>query len=870
LDLLGGVFMDLEKIYSPREVEDEIYKFWLNEKIFYSDNRSDKKPYSIVMPPPNVTGSLHLGHAFNSTLQDIMIRFKKMKGFEVLWLPGVDHAGIATQLMVENDLMKEGLTKESLGREKFLEKVWEWKEKYGNRIVEQQKRLGIYADWSRHRFTMDEEYQKAVLKAFVMLYNDNLIYQGEYMINWCPVCKTSLSDLEVEHVEEKTKLYFIKYPFKDRDGGVIVATTRPETMLGDTAVAVNPKDDRYKNLIGNLLILPLVEREIPLIEDDAVDMEFGTGAVKITPAHDPLDYEIGTRHNLPKINILTEDGRINENGGKFKGLNRVEAREKIVEELKEKGYLVDVKDYVHTVGIHDRCKNLIEPYISKQWFVKMKPLAEEALKVVREGNVKIIPERWQKVYEDWLTNIKDWCISRQIWWGHRIPVYYCKNCNKQFAGEEELKECPNCQGEIERDKDVLDTWFSSALWPFATLGWPKETRDLEYYYPTSLLVTGYDILFFWVARMIMFGLYFMKKEPFKHVLIHGLIRDEKGRKMSKTLGNVIDPIELIDEYGADATRFTFSQLFTLGGQDVNLSIGRIKFSRNFMNKIWNSGRFVINFLKDFDPNKKIELNLKKEDLWILSRLSEVSNLANKFIEYYEFGEITKILYEFYWHDFCDWYIELSKLRDDETNRHVLFKVFTNSLKLFHPFIPFITEKLYKILLPNEKSIVLTKYPEKDDFIYDENSLEEFKTFMEMNKVIRNLKSVLNIPLKKKVKVYINYDKDFLLYWKNYIEKLSYCEVIDKELERKKIKDVFKDGEVVMYIEEDYPIEERIESIEKEIDDLYREINSLSERLKNSDFLEKAPQDVINETKETLFEKENRLKLLLRHIDELKS
>lgn len=862
--------MDLDKLYSPKEVESEIYKFWLDENIFYSDNNSDKKPYSIVMPPPNVTGSLHLGHAFNSTLQDIMIRFKKMKGFEVLWLPGVDHAGIATQLMVENDLLKEGITKEKLGREKFLQKVWEWKEKYGNRIVEQQKRLGIYADWSRHRFTMDPEYQRAVLKAFITLYNEGLIYQGEYMINWCPVCKTSLSDLEVEHIEEKTKLYYIKYPFKDSNDFVVVATTRPETMLGDTAVAVNPKDERYKKFVGKILILPLVGREIPLIEDEVVDMEFGTGAVKVTPAHDPIDYEIGLRHNLEKINILTEDGKINENGGKFANLSRFEAREKIVSELKEKGYLLEIKDYIHTVGIHDRCKNLIEPYISKQWFVKMKPLAEEGLQAVRDGRVKIIPERWQKVYEDWLINIKDWCISRQIWWGHRIPVYYCRSCNKKFASETEINRCPDCSGEVERDNDVLDTWFSSGLWPFATLGWPEKTKDLEFYYPTSLLVTGYDILFFWVARMVMFGFYFMKKEPFKHVLIHGLIRDEKGRKMSKTLGNVIDPIELIDEYGADATRFTFSQLFTLGGQDVNLSIGRIKFSRNFMNKIWNSGRFVINFLKDFNPDEKIELSLQKEDKWILSRLYEISELANKYIEGYEFGEITRILYEFYWHEFCDWYIELSKFRNDKTNKYVLFTVFVNSLKLFHPFIPFITEKLFKILLPNEKTIVHSKYPEKEDFIFDEKSIEEFKIFMEINKSIRNLKSVLNIPLKKKERVFIRFDNEFLKYWKNYIEKLSYCEILNNEEDLRSIKDIAFGAEIILYIEKEYPIEERIKIMEKEIETLKKEISSLKSRLSNKDFLEKAPLDVIEETKEKLNENEDRLKLLSMHIDELKS
>lgn len=862
--------MDLDRLYSPKEVESEIYKFWLDKNIFHSNNNSDKKPYSIVMPPPNITGSLHLGHAFNSTLQDIMIRFKKMKGFEVLWLPGVDHAGIATQLMVENDLIKDGITKEELGREKFLQKVWEWKEKYGNRIVEQQKRLGIYADWSRHRFTMDPEYQRAVLRTFITLYNEGLIYQGEYMINWCPVCKTSLSDLEVEHIEEKTNLYFIKYPFKGSNDFIVVATTRPETMLGDTAVAVNPKDKRYKNLVGKILILPIVGREIPLIEDEVVDMEFGTGAVKVTPAHDPVDYEIGLRHNLEKINILTENGKINENGGKFANLSRFEAREKIVNELKEKGYLVEIKDYIHTVGIHDRCKNLIEPYISKQWFVKMKPLAEEGLKAVRYGSVKIIPERWQKVYEDWLINIKDWCISRQIWWGHRIPVYYCRSCNKKFTSEDEIKICPDCGGEVERDNDVLDTWFSSGLWPFATLGWPEKTKDLEFYYPTSLLVTGYDILFFWVARMVMFGFYFMKKEPFKHVLIHGLIRDEKGRKMSKTLGNVIDPIELIDEYGADATRFTFSQLFTLGGQDVNLSIGRIKFSRNFMNKIWNSGRFVINFLKDFNPDEKIELSLQKEDKWILSRLHEVSELANKFIDSYEFGEITRILYEFYWHEFCDWYIELSKFRNDKTNKYVLFTVFVNSLKLFHPFIPFITEKLYKILLPQEKTIVHSKYPNKEDFIFDEKSIEEFKIFMEINKSIRNLKSVLNIPLKKKEKVYIRFDNEFLNYWKNYIEKLSYCEILNKEEDLKSIKDITLGAEIILYIKKEYPIEERIKIMEKEIESLKKDISSLKSRLSNKDFLEKAPLDVIEETKEKLNENENRFKLLSMHIDELKS
>lgn len=862
--------MDLNTVYSPKEVENEIYSFWLEEKIFKAEINEGKIPYTIVMPPPNVTGSLHLGHAYNSTIQDIMIRFKKMNGYEVLWLPGVDHAGIATQIMVENDILKENLTKEKLGREEFLKRVWDWKEKYGDKIVNQQKRLGIYADWDRHRFTMDKNYQKAVLKAFLTLYNNGLIYKGEYMINWCPECKTALSDLEVEHIQENSKLYFIKYPFKDDyNKGVVVATTRPETMLGDTAVAVNPKDDRYRNLIGKTLILPLVGRELPLISDSEVDMDFGTGAVKITPGHDPLDFEIGERHNLKKINIFTLDAHINENGGIYSGLTRFEAREKIVEDLQKNGYLIDIKDHIHTIGIHDRCNTPIEPIISKQWFIKIKPLAEEGLKVVREGKVKIIPEKWEKVYESWLKNIKDWCISRQIWWGHRIPVYYCKKCSKIFASEEEINKCPDCGGEVERDPDVLDTWFSSGLWPFATLGWPNDTEDLKYFYPTSLLVTGYDILFFWVARMIMFGMYFMKKEPFKHVYIHGLIRDEKGRKMSKTLGNVIDPIEVIDEYGADATRFTFSQLTTFGGQDINLSLGRIKFSRNFMNKIWNSGRFVINFLKDFDVNKKIDLKLKKEDIWILSRLSEISKHANRLIENYEFGEISNLLYEFYWHEFCDWYIEISKLRSDETNKYVLFTVFINSLKLLHPFVPFITEKLYKMILPNEKSILYSNYPKEYDFIYDKKTIDDFELFMNINKIIRNLKSVLNLPLKKRVKVFIDYENEFIFYWKDKIEFLSFCEIVNKKIENiKNLTEIYKGAKIYLYVEKDYPIEERIAKLKQEVEILIKENESLNNRLNNDDFINKAPTEIIEETKKKIEENKERIKILSIHLEEL--
>ncbi len=861
--------MDLKSVYTPHEIEKEIYEFWLREDLFHAKVDKSRKPYTIVMPPPNVTGSLHLGHAFDSTIQDIMIRFKKMKGFETLWLPGVDHAGIATQLMVERELMKNGLTKDKLGREEFLKKVWEWKEKYGDRIVNQQKRLGIAADWKRHRFTMDKSYQRSVLEAFVKLYNDGKIYRGEYMINWCPKCHTALSDLEVEYKEEKTKLYYIRYPFEDGDGGIVVATTRPETMLGDTAVAVNPEDERYKDYVGRVVILPLVGRKIPIIADEKVDIEFGTGAVKITPAHDPNDFEMGERHNLPKINIFTLDATINENGGKFKGLTREEARKKIVEELKEKGYLVKVEDYVHSIGIHDRCKTAIEPMISKQWFIKMKPLAEEGLKVVREGKVKIIPERWVKVYEDWLTNIKDWCISRQIWWGHRIPIYYCKECGEVTASIEEIDECPKCGGEVERDPDVLDTWFSSGLWPFATLGWPEKTKDLEYFYPTSLLVTGYDILFFWVARMIMFGMYFMKEEPFKHVYLHGLIRDEKGKKMSKTLGNVIDPLELLDKYGADATRYTFALLSTVGGQDINFSEGRVKFARNFMNKIWNAGRFVINTLKDFDPESVSSPKFRREDIWILTRLSKISERANELIENYEFGEISNSLYEFFWHEFCDWYIEISKLRTDSTAKWVLFTVFSNSLKLLHPFIPFITEKLFKLLPVKEKSIMLSSYPEPDDFIRDEDIEDEFNEFMEITRSIRNLKSILNIPVRKKEKVFIKFSNKKLEYWKRYIEHLSSSEIVSEEIGGlRRISDAVLGNEIYLYLNKDFPIEESIRKLKKSIEKLEKEIENLTSRLSNPNFRDKAPRNVVEESELKLKEDANTLKLLKKHLKEL--
>ena len=691
---------ELSKIYDPKQVEDRTYQFWLDGGYFHAEPNPDKKPYTIVIPPPNITGQLHMGHALDETLQDILIRFRRMQGYEALWLPGTDHASIATEAKIVNAMKEEGLTKEDLGREGFLERAWEWKRKYGGRIIEQLKKLGSSCDWDRERFTLDEGCSKAVKEVFVNLYNKGLIYQGERIINWCPHCMTSISDAEVEYEEQAGHFWHLRYPLSDGSGEVILATTRPETMLGDTAVAVNPKDERYQNLIGKTVILPLVGREIPIVGDDYVDMEFGTGVVKITPAHDPNDYEVGRRHNLPIIKVMNDDATMTEACGKYAGMDRYEARKAIVKDLEEQGYLIKIEEHTHNVGTCYRCGTTVEPMVSKQWFVKMEPLAKPAIDVVRNGEIKLIPERMNKTYYNWMENIKDWCISRQLWWGHRIPAYYCDDCGEVIVAKEAPTTCPKCGStHLHQDEDTLDTWFSSALWPFSTLGWPDKTPELEYFYPTNTLVTGYDIIFFWVARMIFSGLEHTGKIPFDTVLFHGLVRDAQGRKMSKSLGNGIDPLEIIDQYGADALRFTLATGNT-PGNDMRFSDEKVIASRNFANKIWNASRFVLMNLKDEQMDLSLPLDkLAIEDKWVLSKFNKLVREVTDNLEKFELGIAVSKLYDFIWDVFCDWYVELVKSRlwedgaEAEVARQVLVYVLSNTLKLLHPFMPFITEEI---------------------------------------------------------------------------------------------------------------------------------------------------------------------------------
>ncbi|MBU4348788.1 valine--tRNA ligase, partial [bacterium] len=700
---------EIPSVYDPKNVEEKWYKFWLEKDYFKpKDNHNKENNFSIVIPPPNVTGSLHTGHALVNTLQDILIRWKKMEGYNTLWLPGTDHAGIATQNVVEREIAKEGKSRYDLGREQFVERVWEWKEKYGNNIVNQLKKLGCSCDWSRLRFTLDEGLSRAVRKVFVQLYKEGLIYRANYVVNWCPRCQTALADIEVESIEEDANLYYINYPIKDSKGEIItVATTRPETMLGDTAVAVHPDDKRYKKFIGKTAILPLMGREIPIVADSYVDPEFGTGAVKITPAHDLNDFELGKRQKLQVINILNNNGTMNEQAGKFKGFTVLKCREKVLNELRKKGFLNKIEDYKHSIGHCYRCETIIEPYLSKQWFVKMKEIAEPAISAVEEGRIEFTPSRWDKVYYEWMRNIKDWCISRQLWWGHRIPVWYCQDCGEIIVELKDPTICEKCGSRnLMQDPDVLDTWFSSALWPFSTLGWPEETEDLKSFYPTSVLVTGFDIIFFWVARMIMMGLKFCGEVPFKQVYINSLIRDAEGKKMSKSSGNVIDPLTVIDEYGADTLRVTLASL-TIQGDYICLSEERIKGFRNFTNKIWNVSRFSIMNLKDFDIDKieKEKLKMSLVDKWIISKLNETIKKSTECLNEYKYGEAVKIIYEFAWNEFCDWYIEFIKPRlyqeedaiEKRTSQYILWFVLENTLKLLHPFMPFITEEIWQKL-----------------------------------------------------------------------------------------------------------------------------------------------------------------------------
>ena len=691
---------ELSKIYDPKQVEDRTYQFWLDGGYFHAEPNPDKKPYTIVIPPPNITGQLHMGHALDETLQDILIRFRRMQGYETLWLPGTDHASIATEAKIVNAMKEEGLTKEDLGREGFLERAWEWKRKYGGRIIEQLKKLGSSCDWDRERFTLDEGCSEAVKEVFVNLYDKGLIYQGERIINWCPHCMTSISDAEVEYEEQAGHFWHLRYPLTDGSGEVILATTRPETMLGDTAVAVNPKDERYQNLIGKTVTLPLVNREIPIVGDDYVDMEFGTGVVKITPAHDPNDYEVGRRHNLPIIKVMNDDATMTADCGKYAGMERYEARKAIVKDLEEQGFLVKIEDHAHNVGTCYRCGTTVEPMVSKQWFVKMEPLAKPAIDVVRDGKIKLIPERMNKTYFNWMENIKDWCISRQLWWGHRIPAYYCDDCGEVIVAKDAPEKCPKCGStHLHQDEDTLDTWFSSALWPFSTLGWPNNTEELRYFYPTSTLVTGYDIIFFWVARMIFSGLEHMGDIPFNTVLFHGLVRDAQGRKMSKSLGNGIDPLEIIDQYGADALRFTLATGNT-PGNDMRFSDEKVIASRNFANKIWNASRFVLMNLKDESMSLELPNDLAIEDKWVLSKYNKLVKEVTDNLEKFELGIAVSKLYDFIWDVFCDWYVEIAKLRlykgepqERHTAQAVLIRVLRDILALLHPFAPFITHGL---------------------------------------------------------------------------------------------------------------------------------------------------------------------------------
>ncbi len=753
---------EMAKTYDPKEFEERLYKNWEEKSYFTPEVDENKKPYTIVLPPPNITGKLHLGHALDDTLQDILMRTKRMQGYSTLWLPGQDHASIATEVKVENELLKEGIVKKEIGREAFLEKVWEWTDEYRNKIRNQIKKLGCSLDFTRERFTMDEQLDKAVKHFFVKLYNEGLIYQGNRITNWCPKCKTALSDAEIEYSEHEGHFWHVKYPVVGSDEYLEIATTRPETMLGDTAVAVNPKDERYAHLVGKTLMLPLVNREISIVADDYVDMEFGTGAVKITPAHDPNDYQVGKRHNLPEINVMFDDGRINYKETRYHEMDRYEARKAIVEDLKNEGFLVKIKEHNHNVSCHDRCNTVIEPIISKQWFVKMEELAKPAIEVVKNKKVKFVPERFDKTYFNWMENIQDWCISRQLWWGHRIPVWYCKDCGEVIVVTEEPTKCPKCNSKkLEQDNDVLDTWFSSALWPFSTLGWPDKTPDLKYFYPNNTLVTGYDIIFFWVARMVFSGLYCMDDIPFDTVLIHGIVRDSEGKKMSKSLGNGVDPIEVIDEYGADALRFTLVT-GNAPGNDIRYYPERVEAARNFANKIWNASRFVLmNLDKDLMDKYKDNKNYTIADKWILSRLNTVVKEVTENIEKFELGIASQKIYDFIWGEFCDWYIELVKpvlYGEDEQSKgiafNVLHKVLETSLQLLHPIMPFITEEIYTHLYTEYESIVISKWPEYDEILKDEKSEKDMEYIIEAIKSIRNVRTEMNVPPSRKAKLMI--------------------------------------------------------------------------------------------------------------------
>ena len=846
---------ELPKTYDPKSVEDKLYKFWVDSGFFHAEVNPDKKPYTIVIPPPNVTGQLHMGHAFDETLQDILIRTKRMQGYEALWMPGTDHAGIATQIKVEENLRKEeGLTRYDLGREEFLKRVWAWKDKFGSRIISQLKKLGTSCDWDRERFTMDEGCSKAVREVFVNLYNKGLIYKGHRIINWCPHCATALSDAEVEYETQPGKLWHIRYPLADGSGDLVVATTRPETFMGDTGVAVNPNDERYKHLIGKTCILPIMNREIPIFGDEYVDMEFGTGCVKVTPCHDPNDFEMGQRHNLEQILVFNEDATVNANGGKYEGMDRYECRKAVVKDLEEGGYLVKIEDHEHNVGTCYRCGTTVEPMTSAQWFVKMAPLAKPAMDVVNEGKTKFVPDRFSKTYLRWMENVHDWCISRQLWWGHRIPAFYCDDCGEMTVSKTDVHTCPKCGGtHIHQEEDVLDTWFSSALWPFSTLGWPDKTKELEYFYPTSTLVTGYDIIFFWVARMIFSGVEHMGETPFKTVYIHGLVRDAQGRKMSKSLGNGIDPLEVIDQYGADALRFTLAT-GNSPGNDMRFSDERVQASRNFCNKIWNASRFIqMNLTIDKDKAVQLPADLAIEDKWIISKFNTLVADVTRNIDQYELGLAAAKLNDFIWENFCDWYIEIAKTRlqtGDENVQKVLCYVLSGAMQLLHPFMPFITETIWQALPHEGPSVMVSAWPEYKDELHFAAEEAQMESLMDAVRAIRNRRAEMNVPPSKKAKVLILTEKkDTFSAGAGFFPKLAYAseiELIDAvPADAAKMASVVTgDAQIYMPMGDLIDFEAERARLGKEKSKVEADIDFVMKKLNNPKFVDKAPEKVV--------------------------
>ena len=880
---------NIPKNYDPKEFEDRIYKMWEDGGYFKAKIDPSREPYSIVLPPPNITGQLHMGHALDHTLQDILIRWKRMQGYNTLWQPGTDHASIATEVkVVERVKEQEGLTKEELGREEFLKRAWAWKEEFGGRIVEQMKKLGDSCDWERERFTMDEGCNEAVTEFFIKLYEQGHIYRGNRIINWCVDCKTSLSDAEVEHDEVSGNFYHVIYKVKDSDETIEIATTRPETILGDTAVAVNKEDERYKHLIGKTLILPILNREIPVIEDDYVDMEFGTGAVKITPAHDPNDFEVGQRHSLPQLIVMNEDGTMNEKAGKYEGMTRFECRKAIVKDLDSIGQLVKVKEHIHNVGHCYRCNNVVEPLVSKQWFVKMKDLAKPAIDALENKDLELVPDRFDKTYMNWLENIRDWCISRQLWWGHRIPAYYCQDCDEIMVSREKPNQCIKCKSfDLRQDEDVLDTWFSSALWPFSTLGWPKMTREINHFYPTSTLVTGYDIIFFWVIRMVFSSLFIMDEVPFKHVFIHGLVRDSEGRKMSKSLGNGIDPLEIIDTYGADALRFTLAT-GNSPGNDMRFHMEKVESSRNFANKIWNASRFIFMHLENMENKsfvrEDVEPYLELSDKWIISRVNTLSNEMTENMEKFELGIAVGKVYDFAWSEFCDWYIELVKARlfsDDESTKkaamYTLLYVLKKILKLLHPFMPFITEEIWSYI-GEDKAIIVSDWPvykDEDNFKSEEDDMQ---IIVNAIRNIRNVRAEMNVPPSKKAKLIVlseGKSKTALEKGHDYFINLASASSVsyvgdEKEVPEDAMSAVIEGAKLFMPMDELVDFAKELERLEKEKAKLEGEIKRVAGKLSNEGFIKKAPQSLIDEEKGKQSKFEDMYRAVIERLEFVKS